>query len=150
MIARSAWARARGGATGLGERAAERGDHERVGVLVEAEGAGLAGAADDAAGGAGEADEVVALPAGGAAGEVWGEAGRQQQLEGERERVGLAGADGLAVEQRELVGEQVVDADVRVAVVEDACDRLAGARRAVQRAAVVAQVRVGGEGLRPR
>ena len=54
---------------------------------------------------------------------------------------------GLAVQQRELVGEQVVDAGVRVAVVEDAGDGLAGAGGAVERAAVLAQARVGGDGL---
>ena len=54
---------------------------------------------------------------------------------------------GVAVEQGELVGQQVVDAGVRVAVVEDARDRLAGARGAVERAAVLAQARVGGDGL---
>ena len=56
-------------------------------------------------------------------------------------------AGGLAVEQRELVGEQVIDAGVRVAVVEDARYGLAGAGGAVERAAVLAQARVGGEGF---
>ena len=66
-IARSAWASARGGrGRGLGERAAERLDEEVVGRLVEPERARLAGGADDAAGGAGEAREVLALAAGGA------------------------------------------------------------------------------------
>src|SRR4051812_44394858 len=50
---------ARGGVGRLGQRAAERGDHERVRLLVEREGAGLARAADHAARGAGEADEVL-------------------------------------------------------------------------------------------
>ena len=146
MIARSAWASARGEASGaLGQGAAERGDHERVGLLVEREGAGLAGGADHAAGGAGEADEVVALAAGGAAGELRREAGGEQQLEAEGERVGAAGAGGVAVEQRELVGEQVVDAGVRVAVVEDAGDGLAGAGGAVERAA---RARAGAGGRR--
>ena len=47
----------------LRERAPERGDEERVRFLVEREGAGLARRADDAPGGAGEAAEVLALPA---------------------------------------------------------------------------------------
>ena len=55
--------------------------------------------------------------------------------------------DGLAVEQRELVGEQVVDAGVRVAVVEHARHGLAGAGGAVERAGVLAQARVGGHRL---
>ena len=58
------------------------------------------------------------------------------------------GAGGLAVEQRELVGQQVVDAGVRVAVVEHARHGLAGAGGAVERAGVLAQARVGGDGLR--
>ena len=73
-----------------------------MGGLVEREGARLAGRADDAAGGAGEAGEVLALAAGRAGGELWGEARGEQQLEAEGERVGAAGAGGLAVEQREL------------------------------------------------
>ena len=86
--------RARRGVGGLGQRAAEGGDHEGVGLLLEREGGGLAGAADDAAGGAGEADEVVALAAGRAAGQVRGEAGGQQELQAEGEGVGAAGASG--------------------------------------------------------
>ena len=78
------------------------------------------------------------------------EAGGEQQLQAEGERVGPPGAVGLAVQQRELVGQQVVDAGVRIAVVEDARDGLAGARGAVERAAVLAQARVGGERSRPR
>ena len=54
---------------------------------------------------------------------------------------------GSRVEQRELVRQQVVDAGVRVAVVEDAGDGLAGAGGAVERAAVLTQARVGGDGL---
>ena len=117
---------------------------------LERERARLAGAADDAARRAGEADEVLALAAGGAAGELRREAGGQQQLEAEGERVGAARAVGVAVEQRELVGQQVVDAGVRVAVVEDAGDGLAGARGAVERAAVLAQPRVARRSSRPR
>ena len=148
MIARSAWASARGEASGASASGRPRAaTMKRVRVLVERERAGLAGAADDAAGRAGEADEVLALAAGGAAGELRREAGREQQLQAEGERVRAAGAGGIAVEQRELVGQQVVDAGVRVAVVEDARDRLARARGAVQRAGVLAQARVRGDGL---
>ena len=82
-----------------------------------------------------------------AGGELRREAGGQQQLEAEGERVGAGGAGGLAVEQRELVGEQVVDAGVRVAVVEHARHGLAGAGGAVERAGVLAQARVGGDRL---
>ena len=131
----------------LRQRAAERGHHERVRILGERERARLARAADDAAGGAGEADEVLALAARGTRGELRGEARRQQQLEPEREPVRAAGARRFAVEQRQFVGQQVVHAGVRVAVVEDPRDGLAGARRAVQRAGVLAQTRIRGDGL---
>ena len=61
------------------------------------------------------------------------EAGGEQQLEAEGERVGAAGLGRVGVEQRELVGEQVVDAGVRVAVVEQPPDGVAGARGGVER-----------------
>ena len=58
-----------------------------------------------------------------------------------------AGPRRVGVEQRELVGEQVVDAGVRVAVVEQPADRVAGAGGGVERAAVLAQARVAGDRL---
>ena len=134
--------RARRSVGRLGQRAAERGDEEVVRVLAEREGARLAGRADDAARGAGEADEVLALAAARAGGELRREAGGQQQLEPERERVGARRARGVGVEQRELVGQQVIDAAVRLAVVEQPRDRVARARRAVERAGVLAQPRM--------
>ena len=134
----------------LGQRAAERADEEVVRLLAERERARLAGRADDAARRAGEADQVLALAAARAGGELRREAGGQQQLEPERERVGARRAPGIGVEQRELVGEQVVDAAVRVAVVEQPPDRVARARRAVERAAVLAQPRMAVDRLRAR
>ena len=93
MIARSACASARGGASGVSASGRpSAADHEGVRLLVERERVGLAGAADDAAGGAGEADEVLALAAGGAAGELRREARGEQELQAEGERVGAAGA----------------------------------------------------------
>ena len=134
-MARSAWASARGERVRARRRGtAERGDHEGVRFFVELKGAGLAGAADDAAGRAGEADEVVSLAAGGAAGQMWREARGEQELQAEGERVGAAGAGRVALEQGELVGEQVIDAGVRFAVVEDAGDGLARPGGAVERA----------------
>ena len=53
----------------------------------------------------------------------------------------------VGVEQRELVGEQVVDALVGVAVVEQAADGVAGARGGVERRPVLAQPPVAGERL---
>ena len=126
--------RSRFGVGRLGEWPAERGDEEVVGALVEPERARFARAAHDAAGGAREAGQVLALPARRAGGELGREARRQQQLEAEGERVGAARPRGLGVEQRELVGEQVVDAGVRVAVVEQPADRVARARGGVERA----------------
>ena len=151
MIARSACASARAlGVRRLGQRAAERGDEEVVALLREREGAGLAGAADDAARRAGEADQVLGVAARGAGGQVRREAGGEQELEPERERVGARGPLGRAVEQRELVGEQVVDAGMRLAVAEQPRDGVARAGGAVQRAGVLAQPRVAGERLRAR
>ena len=57
---------------------------------------------------------------------------------------------GLRVEQRELVGEQVVDAGVRLAVVEQAADRVAGAGRGLKRRAVLPEPPVAGERLGAR
>jgi glutaredoxin 3 len=142
--------RALGGLRGVGEWTAEGGDEEVVGRLVEPERARLAGAADHAAGGAGEALEVLALAAARAGGELRREAGRQQQLEAKGERVGAAGPVGLRVEQRELVGEQVVDALMRVAVVEQAGDRVAGAGSGVDRRAVLPELSVAGQRLGAR
>ena len=97
--------RARRRVRGVGEGTAERGDHEGVSFFVEVKGAGLAGAADDAAGRAGEPHEVVLFAAGGAAGQVWGKPGGEQELQAEGERVRPAGAGRVAFEQGELVGE---------------------------------------------
>ena len=66
-------------AEGLGETL----DHEPVRFLAEREGAGFAAAADDPAGGAGEADQVLGLAAVGAGGELGSEAGDQRQLQPE-------------------------------------------------------------------
>src|SRR3954468_8959626 len=142
--------RARLGFGRLRERPAERGDHERVRALVECERVRLARAADDAAGSPREADDVLAIAARRAAGEMRREARGQQQLEPERERVRAAGPRRLGVEQRELVREQVVDARVRVAVVEDPRHGLARARRAVERPGVLPEPRVRRDRLRRR
>jgi hypothetical protein len=69
----------------LRQRAADRRDHERVGFLAEREGACLAAATDHAAGSRREPGQVVGLPTGRARSELWREAGREQQLQPERE-----------------------------------------------------------------
>src|SRR5829696_9834987 len=142
--------RARRGVRRVGEREPKRADEEVVRLLAERERARLARRADDAAGGAGEADEVLGLPAARAGGQLWREAGREQQLEPERERVRARRARGVGVEQRQLVGEQVVDAAVRLTVVEQPRYRVAGARGAVERRAVLPQPRVAVQRLRAR
>ena len=81
----------------LGERRAERAGEERVRRLVEREAAGLARAADDAAGGAREARRGGrCVAARRARGELRREAGGEQQLEAERELVGARRPRGLA------------------------------------------------------
>ena len=57
---------------------------------------------------------------------------------------------GLLVEQRQVPAEQVEHARVRLVGLEQAADRVAGARGAVQRAGVAAQARVGVDRLRAR
>src|SRR4051794_13015769 len=131
----------------LGERTPEGRDEEVVGALLEPERARLAGGADDAAGGAGEADQMLALAAGGAGRELGREAGCEQQLEAEGERVGAAGALRLGVEERELVGEQVVDAAVGLAVPEQAADGVTRPPRGRERLAVLPQPPVPGDRL---
>ena len=59
----------------------------------------------------------------------------------------MPAAGWVAIEEGELVGQQVVDAAVRFAVVEDARDGLAGAGGAVECAGVLAQARVARNGL---
>src|SRR3954447_13789765 len=86
------------------ERRPQGGRQEAVALLSQGEGARLAGAADDAARGAREADEVLALPARGAARQLRGQAGGQQQLEAERELVGERRVvPGVLLQQPELV-----------------------------------------------
>jgi hypothetical protein len=113
-LAQRPWARLRR----LGEWAPQRGHQERVRLFREREGRRLAGAADDAAGLAREAAEVVDLAAGGAGGELRREAARDQQLEAEGELRGGRTVARLAVEQPQLVGEQVEDRRARVARLE--------------------------------
>ena len=87
--------RALGGVRRGGERRAEGAREELVRGLVEREARGLAGAADDAAGGAREAREVVLRAARRARGELRGEARGEQELEAERQlvrRVARAGS----------------------------------------------------------
>src|SRR5690349_8443617 len=71
----------------LGQRPSERPDEELVRVLLEHERGRLARGADHAARRAGEADEVLALAAARAAGQLGREPGGEQQLEPEGERV---------------------------------------------------------------
>src|SRR3954447_6862276 len=125
--------RARLGGGRLGQRAGQGLGQEDVGRLVEPERAGLAPAAHDAAGGAAEADEVLALAARGAGRQLRREAGGDQELEPEGELVGHGRlAVGVGVQQGQLVAEQVEDSRVRVRGLEQARDGVAGARGAVE------------------
>ena len=140
--------RARARVRRLRQRAAERGDEERVRLLVERERRRLAGAADDPAGGAGEAAEVLGLAAGGARRELRREAAGDEQLEAEGELVRGAGGGLVVVEQPQLVGEQVEDGRARVVGLEQARDGVARARGGVERGGPLAQRAVRVERLR--
>src|ERR1700749_1057725 len=58
-------------------------DHEAVGSLVKGERTRFATSADDTAGRAGKADQMLCVTAAGAGGELGGEAGHERQLGGE-------------------------------------------------------------------
>ena len=138
-IARSAWRSARSDAGGSRQGPGQRLDEERVGLFVQGEPAALARPAHHAAGRARERGQVVGLAAGRARAQVRRQAGRDQELEPERELVGGAATGRVGVQQRELVGQQVVGRRVGIALLEQPCHRVARARRRVQRPAVVAQ-----------
>ena len=102
-----------------------------VRLLAEREARRLAGAADDAAGGARERGEVVGLAARRAGGELRREAGGEQELEAKRELVGVrARMRRPRVEQRELVAEEREHAGMRLGRLEQARHRVARAGRA--------------------
>ena len=90
---------------------------------------------------------MLGLAAGGAGGQLGREAGRQQQLQAEGERLGPARVLGPLVEQRQLVAEQVVGGRVGLGRVEQPQDRLAGLGAALERGAVLAQAGVGVDGV---
>src|SRR4029079_15755747 len=94
----------------LRDRAADRDDHEPVGLRRDREAAALAGAADDAAGGARERDDPLALAAAGAGTGPRRTTRSQRQLQPEGEPDGVparadsgagAGLGGAAVEEVE-------------------------------------------------
>ena len=93
--------------------------------------------ADDAAGGAREAGQVLGLPAARAGGQLGREAGRQRQLEaeGERRLQPRRPRPGGIVEQRQVAAEQVVGGRVRLGRVEQPQHRVAGAGAGGQSAA---------------
>ena len=126
----------------LRQRLAERLDQEAVGVAAERERAGLAARADDAAGAGREGAQVLAVAAGGAGRELGREAGGEQQLQPERQRVGARGGVGVGVEQLELAAEQVVGGRVRLGRVEQPQHGVARLAGALERGAPLAQRRV--------
>src|ERR1044072_4818596 len=76
------------------QRPGDRLDHEAVRRLGERKGARFAGGADDAARGAGEADQVIGLAAAGAGGQLRREAGGEGEPEPEGERRVQRGGGG--------------------------------------------------------
>ncbi len=139
----------------VGQGAAERSREERVGRFVQREGTRFAAPAHDTARGAAEPGEVIGLPTGRAGGEVRGQAPGEQQLEAERELVGVRGrgrsagvGPGTAIQQCELVAEQVVDRRVGLRRVEQPGDSVAGACGGVQGGAVLPEATVRVQRLR--
>src|SRR3954466_14965040 len=90
---------------------------------------------------------MLALAARRAGAQLGGEAGGQQQLEAERERVRARGQLRLAVEQLELAAEQVVGGRVRLGRVEQAQHRVARLGGALERRPALAQPRMGVDGI---
>ena len=135
MIARSAWASARGGGLGrVGERAAERGDHEVVGAPASSGNALASQAPQTTPPAAPEKPTRCSRSPQDAQAASWGaKPAASSSLRRKASALARPALAGSRVEQRELVGEQVVDARVRVAVVEQARDGLAGAGGAVER-----------------
>src|SRR4051812_10595258 len=131
----------------LRERLGQRIDHEPMGLLAHRERTRLAAWADDSAGRRRERAEVLALAAGGAAGELGNEAGGQQQLQPEGERLGRRRQRGIGIEQCELVAEQVVRRTIRLGCVEEPQDRIAGLGPALDRRAPLAQGRMRVDGV---
>ena len=119
-----------------------------MGLVVEREGRGLARRAHHAAGRAGEADEMLALAARGAAAS-WGTSpAASSSLRRKASWLARPAPGGVGVEQGELVAEQVEDLRVRVAGLEQPRDGVAGARGRVERGGVLAQPWVGGHASR--
>ena len=110
----------------------------------------LAGGAHDAPGRGREAAEVLAGPAGGAGRELGGEPGGQEQLQAEGQLIGPPRAGHVGVQEGELVAEEVEDLRVRLAGLEEAGHRVAGAGRGVEGRPVRAQTREAVDGLRAR
>ena len=134
----------------FGERRAERAGEKAVRLLAEREARRLACAADDAARRAAERREVVGLAARRARGELRREAGGEQQLEPERELVGVRGLLRPRIEQRELVAEEREHAGMRLGRGEQARDGVAHAGRGIERGGVLAQARMAGDRLGAR
>ena len=101
----------------------------------------------NAAGGGREAAQLLGLSTRRARGQLRCEAGGQQQLYPEGERLGAGGRAGVRVEQGELVAEQVVGGPVGLGGVEQTKHGLAGRRRALERLAALAQRRVRVDGV---
>ncbi len=136
--------RALGRPGSVGQRPSQRSDHEGVGILAERERGPLARGADDPARRAREPAQVVVLAARGAGRELRRQARGEEQLEAERELVGVARARGGSLQEPQLVEQQVEDLRVGLGRLEEPADGVAGARGGVERGRVLAQA-----GVRP-
>jgi hypothetical protein len=88
---------------------------------------------------------MLRLAADRARGQLRNDPRRQQQLETEREAVAGARVRRIGTQQRQLIGEQREHLRVRVAGLEQARDRVAGARGGIERGGMVTQPGVGGD-----
>ena len=143
--ARSTWRSSRSSASGASASGlASASTMKRCASSESPKEPGLAARADDPAGGAGEAGEVLGLAAARAGGQLRGEAGGQGELEPEGERRLEAGGprQGGVVEHRQVAAEQVVGGRVGLGRVEQPQHRVAGAGAGGQRRAGGAQPRV--------
>src|SRR5436305_3389304 len=114
------------GSGSFAERIRQSRNHEPVRFLAEREGTRFAAGADDTAGSAGEADQMLGLAAVCAGGELGREAGDERQLQPEGEgRFELCRPRlGRIVKERQVAAEEVVGRRGGLGRVEQAQDRV--------------------------
>ena len=132
----------------LRQRTSHRGDEEPVGLLAQWECRGFTGAADNAAGGGREPTQPLRLAASRTTRQLGEDSGRQKQLQAKGQAVLRAGMDGIAAQERQFIDEQPEDLRVRLAGLEQAANRVAGAGRRIECGRVLTQQPVGADGIR--